>query len=44
VIPETEILLMVSGTVWVLLRVTVLTVLVVCTTKFPKDKLAGLRV
>ncbi len=41
---EAEILLIVSGTVWVLLRVTILTVLVVCTIQFPKDKLAGLRV
>ena len=42
--PDTEILLIASGTVWVLLTVTILAVLVVCTTQFPNDELAGLRV
>lgn len=42
--PETEMLLIVSDPVSVLLRVTVSIELVVCTTQFPKDKLAGLRV
>ncbi len=42
--PETEILPIASGTVWVLFRTTVSTVLVVCTTQFPKARLVGLRV
>jgi hypothetical protein len=42
--PETEILLITSGTVPLLLKVTVLAVLVVPTTQFPKDKLLGLTV
>ena len=41
---ETEILLIVSGTVRVLLRVRVRAVLVVCTGQLPKLRLAGLRV
>ena len=42
--PETEILLIVSGAVWLLLRMMVFPVLVVWMTQFPKGKLFGLRV
>jgi hypothetical protein len=42
--PEVEIPAMVKGTVWGLLSTTVLDVLVVCTTQFPKAMLVGLRV
>ena len=42
--PETEILLIVSGTDWVLLRMTFSALLVVCTTQFPKETLVGVRV
>ena len=42
--PETEMLLIASGAVVVLLRTTALDVLVVCTTQFPKLRLVGVRV
>jgi hypothetical protein len=42
--PETEMLLIVKGTVRVLLRVTVFAVLVVCRTQFPKATVVGLNV
>ena len=42
--PETEILLITSGTVALLVKVTVLGLLVVPTTQFPKGKLLGLKV
>ena len=42
--PETEMLLIASGAVVVLLRTTALDVLVVCTTQFPKPRLVGVRV
>jgi hypothetical protein len=42
--PETEILLIVSGTDWVLLRMTPLAVLVVSTIQLPKEILVGFRV
>jgi len=42
--PEIEMLLIASAAVVVFLRTTVLGVLVVCTTQFPKLTLAGVRV
>jgi len=42
--PETEMLLIASGAVVVLLRTTALDGLVVCTTQFPKLRLVGVRV
>ena len=42
--PEGEMLLMVSGELRVLVRVTFIAVLVVPSTQFPKERVAGLRV
>jgi len=42
--PDVEILLMASGTVWVLVSKMALAVLVVCTTQLPNAKLAGFKV
>jgi len=43
-LPEGEMLLMVSGELRVLVSVTFSAALVVCTTQFPKERVAGLRV
>ena len=42
--PDVKISVMVSGTVWVLFRTSVLVGVVVWTTQFPKETLGGLRV
>jgi len=42
--PESEMLLMVSGELRVLVSVTVSAALVVCTTQFPKERVLGVKV